>query len=68
MRSWAAVILAAGAALSILVLSVAAGWAEAHKGLAISAEASTLLSTALGAAIGAVAAYIGVRASNGGPE
>lgn len=61
---WVAVILAAGAALSIFALALAAAWAESQKSLTLSTEASTLLSTSLGAAIGAVATYLGVARSS----
>ena len=58
-RDWVAVILAIGVAASIIAFSIAASVAEASKNFNLSQGAVTLLSTVLGAAVGAVASYIG---------
>jgi hypothetical protein len=52
-----ALVLATGIALAILAVAVGAA---AHEG-SVSAEESTLISTVLGAAVGALATYLGTR-------
>jgi hypothetical protein len=54
-RDVVALVLAGGAVLALIVTAVGA---SIHRG-PISAEESSLLSTALGAAVGAVATYLG---------
>jgi hypothetical protein len=63
----AALILAAGVAVAIVALAIGAAATEAGVGTgSLSSESSTLLSTVLGAAVGAVAAYLGTtRLRNG---
>jgi hypothetical protein len=58
-RSIAALILAIGAATAIVILA----WSEADHQIAghISEAESTLLATVLGAMVGAVATYLGMR-------
>jgi len=56
-----ALILAAGIACAMIALAVAAGVAEASRGTALSEAAANLLATALGAGIGALATYLGVK-------
>lgn len=60
-RGWVAVVLAVGVALSIVALSGAVAYAESAQGHVVSTEAATLLSTALGAVVGALATYMGLR-------
>lgn len=62
-RSLAALVLAVGVTISIVALAIGAAWTEGSHN-AISSQASTLLSTVLGAAVGAVAAYLGGRISS----
>jgi hypothetical protein len=60
MKEWqgiVAIILATGVALSLIVLSVSDVFHDGH----VTAEESTLLATALGAAIGAIATAMGQR-------
>lgn len=60
--SLVALVIAGGVSLSLVALSIGAAWTEAGGGTGqLSTESSALLSTALGAAIGAVATYLGVR-------
>jgi len=54
-----ALVVATGLALSVLSIAVAASVSEADKGRFISEAAATLLSTVLGAIVGAVATYLG---------
>lgn len=64
-RAVVAVILSFGIAAAIVIIAVGATF---HRG-AISNEESNLLSTVLGAAIGAVATYLGISFSNrAGPD
>ena len=65
---YAALLLAAGVTAALVVLSIAAGIAEAHTPGRISSEVSTLLATSLGAAIGAVATYLGGQRHHGAPD
>lgn len=58
-RELVAVIVAIGGAGSLLALAIGAAWEIASPTGHLSAEASTVLSTALGAGIGAIAAYLG---------
>lgn len=60
-----ALILATGIAISVVLLAVS----ELDHGTAghISGEESTLLSTVLGAGIGAIATYVGLRSHDGPP-
>jgi hypothetical protein len=61
-HSLVALVLAVGVAFALVVLAIGAAVTEAGLGTgSLSAESSTLLSTALGAAIGAVATYLGGR-------
>jgi len=61
-----ALVLAAGVAIAIVALAIGAAATEAGVGSGtLSSESSTLLSTALGAAIGAVATYLGGRVIGG---
>ena len=66
-HSMVALVMAIGVAGSLLALAVAAGITEASEHLTLTPEASTLLSTSLGAAIGAVATYLGVRGGGSAP-
>ena len=54
-----AVVLAAGVAIAVIALSIGASVAEASAHLNFSEPAATTLSTVLGAAVGAIAGYIG---------
>jgi len=65
-RSVVAVVIAAGVSLSVLALAVAASVAEASQRLTLSKGAVTVLSTALGAMIGAVATYLGLSRDDDG--
>ena len=56
-RGVAALVLAAGVAIAIIAIAVGAA---VHSG-PISAEESTLIATVLGAAVGALATFLGVR-------
>lgn len=56
-----AVILATGAAVSVVLLSISILTTPGH----VTGEESTLLSTVLGATVGAAAAYIGRTVSDG---
>lgn len=56
-----ALVLAAGVACAMVALAVAAGVAEASHANALSEAAANLLATALGAGIGALATYLGVK-------
>ena len=58
-RELVAVILALGAGLSLLALSMGAAFEIADRSGHLSDHAAAVLSTALGAAIGAVAANVG---------
>ena len=61
-HSLVALVLAGGAAIALVALSIGAAVTEAGVGTGnLSTESATLLSTALGAAIGAVATYLGGR-------
>jgi hypothetical protein len=60
-------ILAIGVAVSVGALSIAAAIAEASKSLNLSEGAVTLLSTVLGAVVGALATYVGTTRT-GGPD
>lgn len=59
-----AVILAAGTALAVIVLAVGAAATAGP----ISQEDAALLSTVLGASVGAVATYLGGRGANRGTD
>jgi len=59
--SLVALILAAGVACAMIALAIAAGVAEASHANAVSEAAANLLATALGAAIGALSTYLGVK-------
>jgi hypothetical protein len=54
-----AVAISIGVACSLTALAIAAAIAEASEGQKVSESAATLLSTVLGAAIGAVGTYLG---------
>jgi hypothetical protein len=54
-------VIAFGVAGALLALAIAAAVAEASSNLTLSEGAATLLSTALGASIGAVATFLGTR-------
>ena len=58
-RDWVAVILAVGVAAAVVALACAAAVAEASENINLSEGAVTLLSTVLGAVVGAVATYLG---------
>jgi hypothetical protein len=58
-----ALVLAAGVAIALVALAVAAAIAESSQHKTLSEAAATLLSTSLGASIGAVATYLGTRPS-----
>lgn len=60
-RGIVAIILAATVGLSALVLSAGAAWAIVDKGLTVPTEVSALVSTVLGALVGSVATYLGLR-------
>ena len=60
-RAWVAVILAVGVSACIVALAGAIAYAESAQGHVVSTEAATLLSTALGAVVGALATYLGLR-------
>lgn len=62
---WVAIILAIGATGAVVALAIAAAIAEASNHLNLSEAATSLLSTALGALIGAVATYLGVTRTGG---
>lgn len=67
-----AIILATAIAIAVVVLTLASGWsiASVHES-PLDTEAATLLSTAFGAVIGAIATYLGGRnnlASKSPPE
>ena len=64
-RDAVAVIVALGLAVSLVLLAGAAAWAEAGKNRVLSEAAASLLSTVLGAVVGAVATYLGLRPSEG---
>jgi len=63
-----ALILAAGIACAMVALAIAAGVAEASRGTALSEAAANLLATALGAGIGALATYLGVKRDDSRPQ
>jgi hypothetical protein len=63
-RDLVALVLAAGAAVALIVTAVGAA---IHRG-PISQEESSLLSTALGAAIGAAATYLGIGSHDRAPD
>jgi hypothetical protein len=63
-RSLAALVLAAGVAIAVIALAVGA---SVHTG-PISMEESTLLATVLGAAIGALATFLGLRGEHNHDE
>jgi hypothetical protein len=63
-RDAVALVLALGAAIAVVVIALGAAL---HEG-PISQEESTLLSTALGAAIGAIATYLGISRTRGDSE
>ena len=56
-RGLTALVLAAGIAIAIIAVAVGAA---VHEG-SVSAEESTLIATVLGAAVGALATYLGTR-------
>ena len=56
-----ALVVALGLAVALVLLAGAAAWAEASKGRILSEAAASLLSTTLGAAVGAIATYLGTR-------
>ena len=58
-----AVVLAAGVSLAVIVLAIGA----VVSGRALSVEETAVLSAVLGAAVGAVATYLGVRKDEGPP-
>ena len=60
-RSLVAFVLVIGTAVAIVALAIGAAWTEASNNGHVSDQASTLLSTVLGAAVGAIAAYLGGR-------
>lgn len=60
-KGLAALVLAAGVAIAIIAIAVGAA---VHSG-PISAEESTLIATVLGAAVGALATFMGLRGGNG---
>src|SRR5215831_10565475 len=60
-RGTVAVVLAIAVGAPVVILAAAASWAIVDKGLTVPVEVASLLSTALGALIGAVAAYLGLR-------
>jgi hypothetical protein len=61
-REGVAFVLACGIAAAVLVLAIGAAVTEAGAGSGqLSPESSTLLSTVLGAAVGAIATYLGTR-------
>jgi hypothetical protein len=62
-RGTVAVVLAIAVGASVVILAAGAAWAIVDKGLTVPTEVASLLSTALGALIGAVAAYLGLRVS-----
>lgn len=62
--SLAVVILAAGVTFAVVALSIGAAIAEASERLNFSEPAAATLSTVLGAAVGAVAGYIGRGSSS----
>jgi len=62
-----ALILAVGASFALIALAVAAAVAEASSHLNISEGATSLLSTAFGAVIGAVATYVGTTRISADP-
>ena len=67
MRNWpglAALVLAMGVAICVIALAVG----TATQSGPISQEDATLLSTVLGAAVGAVATYLGTHAHDGEPN
>jgi hypothetical protein len=57
-----ALVLAAGVAIAVISLSIGAAFANGP----VSTEEATLLSTVLGAAVGAIATYLGTRSAGGG--
>jgi hypothetical protein len=61
LKALTALVLAGGVALAVVVLAV--GAAVTHG--PISTEESTLLSTVLGAAVGALATFLGLARANG---
>jgi hypothetical protein len=60
-RGTVAVILASAVGLSVVTMAAGTAWAIVDKGLTVPTEVSSLMSTALGALIGAVATYLGLR-------
>jgi hypothetical protein len=63
LRDLVALVLAGGAAVALVVIAVGA---SVHRG-PISQEESSLLSTALGAAVGAIATYLGLAGREHSP-
>lgn len=63
--SLVALVLAGGVAFAIGALAIGAAVAEGSAHLNFSEPAATTLSTALGAAVGAVAGYLGFHKANG---
>lgn len=65
-----ALVLSFAVGVSLVAISVSAAVTEARRASSVSEQAATLLSTALGAAIGAVATYIGstIRHDGGDDE
>jgi hypothetical protein len=58
-----ALVLATGVAVAIIALAIGPVWNNGP----VSTEEATLLSTVLGAAVGAIATYLGTR-GGGGPD
>lgn len=60
-RSLAALVLAAGVGIAVVALAIGVSFTNGP----ISNEEATLLSTVMGAAVGALATYLGLRNGNG---
>ena len=67
-RSLTAFVLVIGTAVAIVALAIGAAWTEASNNGHVSDQAATLLSTVLGAAVGAIATYLGGRIATGNDE
>jgi len=66
-RESVAFVFAVGIAAAILILALGASIAEAARNRSISDAAATLLSTVLGAGVGAIATYLGTRSFHDQP-